>query len=119
MRPECLDRTCDRLVELEAAIAASKEGVHAQKRVAQRGVPEHNPACGPGSRCIALRPVVQQGRIEIQDLVRPALGHRRHAGVHGLGFEHEQLPALGALLGRVELEARGAMVDDRHRPGRM
>ena len=62
---------------------------------------------------------MQQRRIEVQNLVRPPLGNRGHPGVHRLGLEHEQLPAVGALPGRVDLEPRRAVLHHRHRPGRV
>jgi hypothetical protein len=39
--------------------------------------------------------------------------------VHGLGLEHEQLAAVSALWGGIDVEPRGPVMDDGHGPRRM
>jgi len=82
----------------------SERGVRTLERAKERHVAEHHPPGGARGTRVALVPLVHDGRLDVEDLVRPALWHRGHAGVDGLGLEHEQLALVGALLGGVELE---------------
>ena len=114
------DRSEHRLVDREiAGWLGGERGMGTLERAAQRAVAEHDPASGARAGAVALGPVVQQPRLDVQDLVGPPLRDRRHPGVDGLGLEHEQLALAGALMGGVELEPRRSALDDRHRPGRV
>ena len=114
------DRAEDRLVDRElSGRLGGERGVGPLERAAQRAVAEHDPASGAGRGAVALGPVVQQPRLDVQHLVRPPLRDRRHPGVDGLGLEHEQLALAGALVGGIQIEPGGSALDDRHRPGRV
>jgi Metallo-beta-lactamase superfamily len=120
MGTEGADRAQYGLVDGQIARRVGRKGfVSAHERAAQRPVAEHHPASGARSRPVALRPVVEQPRLDVQHLVRPPLRNRRHPGVDGLRLEHEQLSFAGALLGRVERKPCRSALDDGDRPGRV
>ncbi len=93
--------------------------VRVEHRAAERPVLEHDPPGRARGGDVSLVPHRQQLGLEVEHLVRPALGHRGHAGVHGLGLEHEALAVVGPLLAGVDLERRRAALHHRDRPRRV
>ena len=117
---KCGDGSEHRLVDREIAGRLGGERcVGPFEGAAQRAVAEHDPASGARAGAVAPGPVVEQPRLDVQDLVCPPLRDRRHPGVDGLGLEHEQLALARALMGGIELEPGRAALDDRHRPRRV
>jgi hypothetical protein len=120
MGAERRDRVQHRLLDRQrAGQLVGKRGVGTLERVAERDVAENHPTGGARRAAVAFVPFVHQSRLDVQDLVRPALGDGGHPGVDGLGLEHKQLALSGALLRGVQGEARCSALDDRHRPGRV
>jgi hypothetical protein len=113
------NRTHGSLIDSQAGRLGGQRGVHAKQGSAQRDVSENDPARTARRDPVALRPFVQYRRLHVEHLVRPPLRHSRHTGVHGLGFQYEQLASFGALLGRVQAEAGRTDPPNLSRSGRL
>ena len=70
---------------------ARQRAVRGEQRAPQRARRGTRPSARRAARASASAHAPSSAGVEVEHLVRPAAGHRRHPGVHRLRLEHEQL----------------------------